>query len=48
VAGISLLLGVVDMVSPELGAPRALAVTVGGGGMLAVAGLVLVWIGAVS
>ncbi len=48
VAGITLLMGLVDIVSPELGSPRALALALGAGGVLAVAGLILVWIGSAS
>lgn len=48
VAGLAVLLGVVDMVSPDLSPPRALALSLGVGGTLALAGLVLVWIGVAS
>lgn len=45
VAALVILLGVADLVSPRLRSGRALAWTLGAGGALSVAALVLVWVG---
>ena len=47
-AGLAVLLGVVDIASPGLGSKRSLALSLGAGGAFALAGLVLVWIGALT